>query len=598
MNVVLASDMRQSPQAHGVQFYTDDQVLLDVLRRFIGGALAAGDGAVVIATQAHHDALEQELRNEGFDAEKALRQGRYIREEAGEVLSRIMVNGLVDKTRFTEVVGDLLTRAANAAQCRDSRVVAFGELVALLWAQGKTEEALRVEQFWNDLSREHYFSLLCAYPVAWFNIDGQIEPFLRMCAEHSGVIASENFPGVGSIEERLRTIADLQQKTVALEAALRLRNSEERFRLFVEGVRDYAIFMLDPEGHVASWNSGAQRIKGYEASEIIGRHFSCFYPPEDVRRKKPQWELQVAAAEGRFEDEGWRVRKDGSRFWANVTITAVRDGAGKLIGFGKVTGDFTERMLAQQALQQEVASRRQAERRLQDSEQSLRRLSFHLLRSQDEERRRLGRELHDSLGQYLAAIKISVDSATSLLPEKAPAKELLEECVELVENAIKEVRTVSYLLYPPMLDETGLKSAISWYLEGFSARSGIQTTLEAQEDFGRLGRDAEVALFRVLQESLTNIHRHSQASHATISLLIKKDRIILEIKDNGKGITPSLLEESSPDWAGIQGVGLRGMTERMQQIGGTLELTSNGSGTTVRALLPVAECSPGLARPA
>jgi len=235
MNVVLASDMRQSPQAHGVQFYTDDRVLLDVLRRFIGGALAAGDGAVVIATQAHHDALAQELRNEGFDAEKAVRQGRYIREEAGEVLSRIMVNGLVDKTRFTEVVGDLLTRAANAAQCRDSRVVAFGELVALLWAQGKTEEALRVEQFWNDLSREQYFSLLCAYPVAWFNIDGQIEPFLRMCAEHSGVIASENFAGVGSIEERLRTIADLQQKTVALEAALRLRNSEERFRLFVEG---------------------------------------------------------------------------------------------------------------------------------------------------------------------------------------------------------------------------------------------------------------------------------------------------------------------------------------------------------------------------
>jgi len=131
-----------------------------------------------------------------------------------------------------------------------------------------------------------------------------------------------------------------------------LRDSEERFRLLVQSVRDYGIFMLDPEGRIASWNEGAQRLKGYTAGEIIGRHFSTFYPPEDVAAGKPAWELEVAVAEGRVEDEGWRVRKDGSRFWANVVITALRNDKGVLVGFTKVTRDLTERYHTEQALRE------------------------------------------------------------------------------------------------------------------------------------------------------------------------------------------------------------------------------------------------------
>jgi PAS domain S-box-containing protein len=127
-----------------------------------------------------------------------------------------------------------------------------------------------------------------------------------------------------------------------------LRESEERFRLIVQNVRDYAIFMLDPQGYVATWNEGARRIKGYSDKEIIGRHFSVFYPREDVERGKPPWELEVAAREGRFEDEGWRIRRDGSHFWANVVITALRDSTGRLIGYGKVTRDLTERKEAEE----------------------------------------------------------------------------------------------------------------------------------------------------------------------------------------------------------------------------------------------------------
>jgi PAS domain S-box-containing protein len=149
-------------------------------------------------------------------------------------------------------------------------------------------------------------------------------------------------------QARLVVALDITERNRA-EKALRL--SEERFRLLVSGVKDYAILMLDPEGHVASWNDGAERIKGYRAEEIIGHHFSRFYPPEDVESGKPPYELKVAAERGRFEDEDWRVRKDGSRFWANVIITALRDETGQLRGFGKVTRDMTERKKIEQTLQ-------------------------------------------------------------------------------------------------------------------------------------------------------------------------------------------------------------------------------------------------------
>jgi PAS domain S-box-containing protein len=402
-------------ETHVVQLYSDDNLLLDVLCRFIGGAIAVGDAGVVIATKAHQDGLAIRLKALGLDTAKAISQGRYVSVDAKELLPRIMVNGQVDETHFIEIIGDLLTRARDATDCKDSRIAVFGELVALLWADGKPQEAIRVEQLWNDLARNHYFSLLCAYPITGFDNDRHIEPFLKMCAQHSGVAPSESYLGLSSMEERLRTIADLQQKTQALENALRLRQSEERFRLLVEAVQDYAIFMLDPSGHIVSWNIGAERIKGYHGAEIIGRHFSCFYPQEDLQSGKPEWELQAAARDGRFEDEGWRIRKDGSRFWASVLITAARDDTGTLIGFAKVTRDFTERMQAQEAVRQEITERQEAQRRLYASENSLRQLSRHLLRTQDEERRRIGRELHDSLGQSLAAMKINLDSLTSIV---------------------------------------------------------------------------------------------------------------------------------------------------------------------------------------
>jgi PAS domain S-box-containing protein len=573
---------------HAVQLYSDDAFLLEILTGFIGGALSAGDGALVVATRAHAHSLEQRLRQRGLDTGMAIRQGRYIVLDARELLPRFMVNDSVDELRFMEVIRAALTQIRDAGPQANRRIAVFGELVALLWAEGKMQEAIRVEKLWNKLAEEHRFFLLCAYPVTGFSDEKDIQPFLDMCRQHSDLVPSQNNLTSSSEEASLRSLAQLQLKAQMLEKELALRRSEQRFQLFVEAVRDYAIFMLDPEGHVASWNRGAERIKGYKASEIIGSHFSRFYPEEDLRAGKPQWELKVAAKEGRFEDEGWRVRKDGSRFWANVIITAVHDETGKLIGFGKVTRDFTERMQVQKALQREIAEKQRAEMRLRESEKSLRDLSLHLLRTQDEERRRIGRDLHDSLGQSLAVLKMKLDSLVSLVGKRTEdeAADDVAQCIRLTEDSIKELRTISYLLYPPMLEEMGLKSAIPWYLDGFSARSGIKTTLEVASDFTRLPREAELALFRVFQESLTNVHRHSGSPTAEVRLFSKDGMGILEVRDRGKGLPPGLLEESSQDWMGQLGVGLRGMNERMRQLGGTLELTSTKEGTTVRGMVP------------
>jgi PAS domain S-box-containing protein len=371
---------------------------------------------------------------------------------------------------------------------------------------------------------------------------------------------------------------DLTERNTAEEA---LRRSEERARLFADAVQDYAIFMLDSTGNIATWNRGAQRIKGYQAPEIIGKHFSIFYPEVDLIAGKPARELEVAAREGRFEDEGWRLRKDGSQFWANVIITAVRNQEGELLGFSKVTRDFTEPMLSRKALEESQA-------KLQASERSLRELSLHLLRTQDEERRLIGREMHDSLGQYLSVLKMRLDSmSASEDAAKRATREGLVECARLADDCAKEVRTVSYLLYPPMLEEMGLKHAIPWYLEGFSQRSGIATKFEVDPQLERLPRDAELVLFRVLQESLTNVHKHSGSKTADVFLRCEEGSVVLEIVDTGAGFSHALGEGASRDWMGSLGVGLRGMSERLRQLGGRLDVNSSGAGTRVLASVPV-----------
>jgi signal transduction histidine kinase len=239
---------------------------------------------------------------------------------------------------------------------------------------------------------------------------------------------------------------------------------------------------------------------------------------------------------------------------------------------------------ANQDLENEISERRQAELKVQASEQALRRLSVHLIRSRDEERRRIGRELHDSVGQLLTALALGLETLKS---KSGEALDLgLRECADLASQSIREVRTMSYLLYPPMLEDLGLKRAVPWYLDGYSKRSGLETTFQISENFGRLPTDVEIALFRVLQESITNVHRHSGGNKADVRLEMNGGLVALEIRDYGKGIESSLANDGyGQDFTGA-GVGLRGMSERLRELGGKVEWIREAPGTKVRATIP------------
>ena len=235
----------------------------------------------------------------------------------------------------------------------------------------------------------------------------------------------------------------------------------------------------------------------------------------------------------------------------------------------------------------DVAERRRAERNLQESERSLRELSHQLLRSQDEERRRIGRELHDSVGQSLVFLKLGLDRLLAELSAGDPRiAATVAGCLEAAEDSIKEVRTMSYLLHPPMLDEAGLQVTLPWYVEGFSKRSGIRTTCEISPQLGRLTPEVELAMFRILQESLTNVHKHSGSPTAEVRLEQRNGSLFLEVQDHGKGMPQTSRSSSSLETRRGYGVGLRGMNERVRQLGGRLEVISAPASTTVRATIP------------
>ncbi len=237
-----------------------------------------------------------------------------------------------------------------------------------------------------------------------------------------------------------------------------------------------------------------------------------------------------------------------------------------------------------QLLTAELDAREQAEGSVRESEKSLRRLTGRLLQLQDEERRRFSRELHDSLGQYLAAVKMNLE----MFSNSQPPDKRLSEALHLLDQSIAETRTISHLLHPPLLDEAGFSSAAKWYLEGFAQRSGIAVKIDLPDDVGRLPRSIELGLFRVLQESLTNIHRHSGSSRAEIALKLFPDKVNLQVRDYGKGIAPGSLDNFRSKEINV-GVGLGGMRERVRELKGQLDIRSSAPGTLISVTMPLPE---------
>jgi signal transduction histidine kinase len=222
---------------------------------------------------------------------------------------------------------------------------------------------------------------------------------------------------------------------------------------------------------------------------------------------------------------------------------------------------------------------------LDAANRSLRELTSRLLQLQDDERRRIARELHDSIGQMLVALNMNLSAVGADIERLIRTSGTIKDSTSLVEGLTTEIRTISHLLHPPLLDEAGLSSALRWYVDGFAERSKIRVDLDVPADLGRFSRELETAVFRVVQECLTNIHRHAESPSAKIRVTRSASAVRVEVRDRGKGIAPE--KRMAMESAGTPGVGVRGMRERLRQLGGNLDINSDGNGTCVVAELPI-----------
>jgi PAS domain S-box-containing protein len=365
----------------------------------------------------------------------------------------------------------------------------------------------------------------------------------------------------GKVVRVVGVISDITEQRRAEEA---LRASEERFRTAFARAAT-GMLLVDLEGRFIEANAAYCAMTGYTQAELASLTFLAITHPEDVQKCATPFNQLLAGQFPSYVLEKRYIRKDGSVVWVRISSMLVHDAKNLPSHIVTVVEDITERKRA---------------------EEELSALSERLLRVQDEERRRLARELHDSTAQNVAALCMNlgvVSESAELLDW--PAQKALRECLELGEQCIRELRTFSYLLHPPVLDDLGLCSALRWYVEGFAQRSGIEVALDLAADLGRLPRDVELMLFRIIQESLTNIHRHSGSRTAVIRIVRHPKEVFMQVRDDGHGISGAL--KPSEIGAARVGVGIAGMKERVRLAGGHLKIRSRPDGTDVEVLVPL-----------
>lgn len=385
------------------------------------------------------------------------------------------------------------------------------------------------------------------------------------------VDAVPHFTEQGEVANVILSISNITQRK---KAEQELRASEERFRTLLENLH-IAVILLGPNAEILFANRAAEEILGIPIESILGKtsdELGWTTLREDGTEipfaLRPGPRAMATGKPVRNEVIGWRRPGSQQVLWVLGEVVPLHNKEGKLERTVAAFSDITKRKEAEEALHQ---------------------LSARLLRLQDEERRRLGRELHDSLAQSVMAVSLDLAQVARSSPlGNKRAKQSLSEARRVLREMSREIRTLSYLLHPPVLDELGLASAVKEYAQGFSERSGIALELDVQSDFARIPQETETALFRIVQESLANIQKHSGSSTAKIRLHANHEGVELEISDRGCGIaSQSENENAGAPKASRLGVGILGMRERTAQLGGALVVQSNASGTTVRATIPI-----------
>ena len=573
-------------QSHFVQFYENDDFLIESLAEFIVAGLKADENAIVIATHSHETALAQKLEAMGIDLVGERRAGRYYTLDAAETLALFMKDGMPDEPRFDQVMGGVLDQAAQG----EKRARVFGEMVALLWEQKNAEAAVLLEGMWNNLGKKHAFSLFCAYSVKTFG--GRIDDpsFLNICKEHSRVFFSDKCEGPSGDPERLRVLTTLQHEAVSLRTEITRRERVEaelrRIASIVESSDD-AILSKSLQGIITTWNAGAQRVFGYTAEEAIGKPVTMLMPPER-QNEEPQILERIRRGDRIDHYETIRQRKDGTLIDISLTVSPVKDADGNVIGASKIARDITDRKRAEQ-------DARDARRQLAQVNQELERRIYERTASLQEavaQMEEFSHTVSHDLRAPLRAMQIYSealleDYSKQLPPEAVRYLKRIGESALLLDKMILDVLTFSRI------------SRAELHREKVSLNKLIGNLIE--QDPTLQSPRAEIHI-----EPLIDVMGHAPSLNQAVSNLIhnavkfvspgvmprvqvwteKRDaEVRLCIKDNGIGIDPQyqhrlfkMFERIHADlkYEGT-GVGLAIVAKAVQRMGGRVGVESDGT---------------------
>ncbi len=372
--------------------------------------------------------------------------------------------------------------------------------------------------------------------------------------------------------------AELQQKAVALHKLNReLAQKNQELDAIVQTAPDI-IFSRNPDGTRDYISGRFYEYTGAPSGAGEGQGWLEYVHPDDKEQSLARWMHSVQTGEAYESD--YRIRGADSQYrWFRARAVPLRDGHGEIVKWYGTCSDVHDSKLLEQSIRENAI---ELERMVESRTAALRRLSNRMMTMQDEERRRIAREIHDGLGQELAAAKMIMDGI--LAKDSSPSmRQASLDASQLIDRAIQQVRTISHLLHPPLLDEVGLVSALRWFLEGLSERSGIRVALEVNPpDLGRLRSELETAIFRIVQEALTNMFRHSGAHNGNVTILQHDGKIVVTVRDDGKGIEEQVVQ-LRPESVGV---GIGGMRQRVTELGGSLRLANANPGTIVEVIIP------------